>query len=298
MTMSFDPEGIKNTNRTVAGVNVENSASLNITTVTKPLTVWGKLWSLGFFRKLCFIAVLAIAWQSYAIRLNNPLILPSFTLTLAALWDSLIHGELLSRIFVSLQTLIIAYCGGIILATGLTVLAISTRIGNDLLETLTSMFNPLPAIALLPLALLWFGLGNPSMIFVLIHSVIWPISLNIHTGFTGVSPTLRMVGRNLGFSGFRYVRKILIPAALPHILTGLKNGWAFAWRTLIAAELVFGVSSSSGGLGWFIFEKKNQLEIAHVFAGLCTVILIGIIVENIVFRLIENKTVQRWGMKA
>jgi NitT/TauT family transport system permease protein len=89
----------------------------------------------------------------------------------------------------------------------------------------------------------------------------------------------------------------LIPGAFPSILTGLKVGWAFAWRTLIAAELVFGVSSGSGGLGWYIFEQKNQLLIPNVFAGLLTVILFGLVVENLIFRVIENRTVRRWGMQ-
>ncbi len=91
---------------------------------------------------------------------------------------------------------------------------------------------------------------------------------------------------------------ILIPAAFPSIVTGLKVSWAFAWRTLIAAELVFGVSSGSGGLGWFIYERKNQLETADVFAGLFTVIMIGILFENIVFRPLERNTVYRWGMRS
>jgi NitT/TauT family transport system permease protein len=107
-----------------------------------------------------------------------------------------------------------------------------------------------------------------------------------------------MVGRNYGLSGLRYVFQLLIPAAFPSILTGLKIGWAFAWRTLIAAELVFGVSSGSGGLGWFIYENKNQLEIPSVFAGLFTVIVIGLLVENVVFRSIETRTVRRWGMQS
>ena len=189
------------------------------------------------------------------------------------------------------------YSAGIALAALLTACAVSTRIGTDLLETLSSMFNPLPAIALLPLALLWFGLGNPSLMFVMVHSVLWPVALNTHSGFRAVSNTLRMVGQNCGLSGAGYIFKILIPAAFPSILTGLKIGWAFAWRTLIAAELVFGVSSGQGGLGWFIYENKNQLEVPSVFAGLFCVILIGLAVENLVFRNIELRTVRRWGMQ-
>jgi NitT/TauT family transport system permease protein len=190
------------------------------------------------------------------------------------------------------------YSVGIVLAAVLTAVGISSKIGTDFLETLTSMFNPLPAIALLPIALIWFGLGHGSLVFVLVHSVVWAVSLNTHSGFLAVSNTLRMVGRNYGLGGFGYVSKILIPAAFPSILTGLKIGWAFAWRTLIASELVFGVSSGSGGLGWFIYENKNQLEIPNVFAGLLTVILIGLIVENLVFRTVEAHTVRKWGMQA
>jgi NitT/TauT family transport system permease protein len=194
--------------------------------------------------------------------------------------------------------LLMGYSAGIALAAVLTAIGVSTKIGTDLLETLTSMFNPLPAIALLPIALIWFGLGNGSLIFVLIHSVLWAVALNTHSGFLAVSNTMRMVGKNYGLGGASYVSKILIPAAFPSILTGLKIGWAFAWRTLIASELVFGVSSGSGGLGWFIYENKNQLEIPNVFAGLLTVILIGLIVENLVFRTLENHTVRKWGMQA
>jgi len=130
------------------------------------------------------------------------------------------------------------------------------------------MFNPLPAIALLPLAMLWFGLGTGSLVFVLIHSVLWAVALSAHTGFLNVSQTLRMIGQNYGLKGVPYVWKILVPAAFPSILSGMKLGWAYAWRTLIGAELVFGASSGSGGLGWYIFESSQNLETEGVFAGL------------------------------
>lgn len=256
-----------------------------------------RIWQHGFVRKLLLIVVLGIIWQIYATLLDNQLLFPKLSDTLITLIERFRSGVLVERTWSTIKILLMGYAAGISLAALLTVLAIGTQIGTDFLETMTAMFNPLPAIALLPLALLWFGLGAGSLVFVLIHSVLWAVALNTHAGFLGVSRTLRMVGRNYGLKGIPYVLRILVPAAFPSILTGLKVGWAFAWRTLIAAELVFGVSSGKGGLGWFIFENRNLLDIPAVFAGLLTVIFIGLIVENLIFRTIERKTVQRWGLQ-
>ncbi len=269
----------------------------HIGVIEQPIPTWQRVWGNGAVRKIVLLVVLALLWEGYARHINSPLLVPSFGATIGAFFEGFASGVLVDRILYSLHVLALGYAAGLALAAVLTVVAIGTQIGTDLLETLTSMFNPLPSIALLPLALIWFGLGIPSIVFVIIHSVLWAVSLNTHTGFRSVSPTLRMVGRNAGLRGLRYVGLILVPAAFPSILTGLKIGWAFAWRTLIAAEMVFGVSAGSGGLGWFIFENKNQLEIANVFAGLFCVILIGLLVENFVFRLIEARTIRRWGMQ-
>jgi len=265
--------------------------------VEQPLSTWERLSGNAVLRKLLLLLVLAVLWESYARWLNNPLVLPTFVATLQSFAGKVISGELLVKAGVSLQVLLQGYAIGLVLALALSVLAMTTRIGQDLLEVLTAMLNPLPAIALLPLALVWLGLGNPSIVFVLVHSVMWPVALNTHAGFQAVSPTLRMVGRNVGLSGPAYVVRILVPAAFPSILSGLKVGWAFAWRTLIAAELVFGTTSGSGGLGWFIYENKNVLDIPAVFAGLFTVIVIGLVVEGLIFRTIERATVRKWGMQ-
>jgi NitT/TauT family transport system permease protein len=255
-------------------------------------------WDNGFVRKTVLILALAMIWEIYGRLLDNTLLFPTLTETIQALVERTLDGSLPARAWASVKVLLMGYAAGVLLAGILTILAINTRVGSDLLETMTAMFSPLPAIALLPLALIWFGLGNGSLVFILIHSVLWPVALNTHSGFRAVSPTLRMVGRNYALKGFAYIRKILVPAAFPSILTGLKIGWAFAWRTLVAAELVFGVSSGQGGLGWFIFENRNQLEIPAVFAGLLTVILIGLVVENLIFRTIERRTVLRWGLQS
>jgi NitT/TauT family transport system permease protein len=263
----------------------------------RPLSPLERLLHNEAFRKAVLLLVLVIAWEAYARWINNPLLFPTLSETVETLWRDISLGILPERVLTSLQVLAMGYTAGLAIAAVLTTVAVSTRAGSDLLSMLTAMFNPLPAIALLPLALIWFGLGRPSLVFVIIHSVLWAVALNTLTGFRAVPETLRMSGRNVGLTGIRYVALLLIPAAFPAILAGLKIGWAFAWRTLIAAELVFGVSSRSGGLGWYIFEARAELETPKVFAGLFTVIVIGLFVESFVFRAIENRTVLRWGMQ-
>jgi NitT/TauT family transport system permease protein len=263
----------------------------------RPLGLGTKLYGNGALRKSVLLVVLAAIWEAYARVLANPLLFPTFTDTVGALFAGIAAGEIPTAGVYTLTLLLKGYVAGLFFAALLTAFASVSRVGADLLETLTAMFNPLPSIALLPLALIWFGLGDLSVIFVLVHAVLWAVALNTFAGFRALSPTLRMVGQNYGLTSFGYITRILIPGAFPSILTGLKVGWAFAWRTLIAAELVFGVSSGSGGLGWYIFENKNELRIPEVFAGLLTVIIFGLFVENVVFRTIEQHTVKRWGMQ-
>ncbi|WP_079436571.1 ABC transporter permease [Zoogloea sp. LCSB751] len=260
------------------------------------LPLAARLWEQAWLRKTLLLAVLALAWEIIARQQDNELLLPTFLATASALLDGVASGELLERTALSLEVLLQGYLGGVLAAFVLTALAVSSRLGRDLLSTLTTMFNPLPAIALLPIALLWFGIGHGSLVFVLLHSVLWPLALNTYAGFQGVPQTLQMAGRNYGLSGIRYVLQILVPAALPSILSGLKIGWAFAWRTLIAAELVFGASSGKGGLGWYIFQNRNELFTDRVFAGLALVVIIGLIVENLGFNTLERVTVRRWGL--
>jgi NitT/TauT family transport system permease protein len=265
--------------------------------IERPLSFSERILNNETFQRMMILVVLIVIWETYARWLNNSLLFPSFTETIGTFWRDLSNGILVNRTITSMRTLAIGYACGLALAAAFTTLAVASGIGTRILSTLTAMFNPLPAIALLPLALIWFGLGTPSLVFVIIHSVLWAVALNTLIGFRGVPETLRMSGRNVGLKGARYVGLILIPAAFPSILAGLKIGWAFAWRTLVAAELVFGVSSRSGGIGWYIFEARNDLDTPTVFAGLLTVILIGLLVESVIFRTIEARTVNLWGMQ-
>jgi NitT/TauT family transport system permease protein len=272
--------------------------------IERRLSLWERISNVSAVRKLTILVVMLIAWEVY-VRAGDvsAYILPAFSSTGSAFFDAITVEGLARKVWNSITVLLAGYIIGIAIASLLTTLAVATRFGSDLLSTLTAMLNPLPAIALLPMAMLWFGLGKEAIVFTLLHSVVWPVALNMHTGFMGVSDTQRMVGRNYGLRGLSYVIKLLIPAAFPSILTGMKIGWAYAWRTLIAAELVFGGSvidaagTDAGGLGWFIFSNQMDMRIPYVFAGLFTVILVGVLMESIVFRNLETRTVIRWGMQ-
>jgi NitT/TauT family transport system permease protein len=263
----------------------------------QPLPAWRRALANTGARRALVVLVLAGLWEAYARFIDNPLLLPTFGEAFAALWNGLVTGVLPARLLSSLEVLAMGYGCGVAAAAVLATAAAVSRLGADVLATLTAMLNPLPAIALLPVALIWFGLGTGSLVFVITHSVLWAVALNAHAGFAGVPEAQRMAARNIGLGGVRLVVKVLIPSAFPAILTGLRVGWAFAWRTLIAAELIFGVSSHTGGLGWFIYESRMEMDTASVFAGLLAIILIGLFFEGVVFRALETVTIRRWGTR-
>lgn len=258
--------------------------------------IWGSLPVAP--RRVGLLALFLLGWQFYVTVLDpNPLLISSPVEVIRTMVEGVLDGSLLGATFTTLRILLTAMAIGILVAALLTTFATWTKLGDDLLVLLTSMLNPLPAIAVLPLAILWFGLNTTSLVIVIANAVVWPIALNISMGFKTVNPTLLAVGQNMGMRGWRMVRNVLLPAALPHILSGLKTGWAFGWRTIIAAELVFGVAGGGGGLGFYINDARYFLRTPEIFAGLVTIAVIGILLD-VFFSWVERKTVVRWGMKA
>ncbi|HET9476302.1 MAG TPA: ABC transporter permease [Dehalococcoidia bacterium] len=257
---------------------------------------WGDL-PTGPRRAAILFALVAI-WQLYvSLSGVNPLLVSSPLDVGEALVSGFTGGSLVQATITTLRILLVSMFIGMVIAAVMTTLATWTKIGEDILVLLTSILNPLPSIAVLPLAILWFGLNTTALIVVIANAVIWPIAINVSMGFRTVNPTLLAVGRNIGLKGWRLVRDVLIPAALPHTISGLKTGWAFGWRTIIAAELVFGVAGGKGGLGFFINDARYFMRTPDIFAGLVTIALIGIALDFL-FSMLEKRTVVKWGMKS
>jgi NitT/TauT family transport system permease protein len=249
-------------------------------------------------RRAVLAAVLIAAWALYIkVRRVSPLVFSSPQSVARAFAHGWVSGQLASATGTTLEVLLGGIGIGFVLAVLFTVWATATTVGNDLLAVLTAAINPLPSIAVLPLAMIWFGVSGKAVLFVVAESVLWPLAINMTSGFSSVSPTLMMVGRNLGLRRWRYVRRVLLPGALPSIISGLKIAWAMAWRTVIAAELVFGTAGGNGGLGYFINISQYFLRIPDVFAGLATIGVVGFAVQA-GLGAVEARTVVRWGMQS
>ncbi|MBQ8198889.1 MAG: ABC transporter permease subunit [Lachnospiraceae bacterium] len=196
----------------------------------------------------------------------------------------------------SMSLLLRGFVIGIVAAFVLSGISMMSRTFCDIYNMIVSMCDLIPGVAMIPLAILWIGIGEETIILIVVHSIIWPMSRSIMDGFSSVPKIYKEVGANIGLNRYSMLLGIYVPAAFAHILSGIKVGWARAWRGLISAEMIFGTTGSGAGIGWFIFMKRTNVDIAGVFAALLVIVAIGAVVEYVVFRYIEKNTIRKWGI--
>ena len=249
-------------------------------------------------KKVVVLVLLCVAWEMTVRLLNvNKLLFPPFTDVVTRLIQGLGiggSGELWRYTWETLSVILQSFAISIVLAIVLTSLAVSSAWMRQVLSVMTGMFQPLPSIALLPMAILWFGFSRESLVFVVVMAMIWPIASSLTVGFATISPTLLRLGRNYELGRMAMMGEILLPAALPLMISGLRVGWGFGWRTVVAAELVFGATGTGGGIGWYINNSRLFMNISDGFAGILLVIIVGLLTESI-FRLLQYFTTHKWG---
>ncbi len=175
------------------------------------------------------------------------------------------------------------------------VLMARSRRAEDIFLPLVSICAPIPGLAYAPLFLLWFGLGNLSSVLLVGFVSAFPIIFNSWTGVKAVKEIWIRSAQSMGADDRRLFRHVILPGALPYILTGMRLGLAQAWRILVAVEMLAAVP---WGLGWMIFGARKFLNTDVMMAGIVVIAIIGLALEKFVFRKIENYTVVRWGMIA
>ena len=185
--------------------------------------------------------------------------------------------------------LAIAIAGGIILGIFMArVEAVNQTVGSLVLG-----LQSIPSIAWVPLGILWFGLTDAGIIFVTAIGAIFAVTINTYTGVKNIDPHFIEAARNMGAKGSQLVTAVLIPAAFPYMISGFKQGWAFAWRGVIGAELLF----SFLGLGFLLYAGRSLNDVSQVIAIMLVIMIIGLGVDGVVFKRLENKVMSRWGLR-
>ncbi|HMJ45107.1 MAG TPA: ABC transporter permease [Pseudolabrys sp.] len=224
-----------------------------------------------------------------------PKLFPSLVTVAEAFVNLTIRGILPHHVFDTVLRLLAGFFLAAIVGVTLGILMGRSRRVEDIALPLVSIGAPIPGLAYAPLFLLWFGLGNKSAVLLVAFVSAFPIIFNTWTGVKAVKEIWVRSAQSMGADDKRLFRYVILPGALPYILTGLRLGLAQAWRILVAVEML---ASVPWGLGWLIFGARKFLNTDAMLAGIAVIAIIGILLEKYVFQKIENYTVVRWGMTA
>ncbi len=245
-------------------------------------------------KKIAFYVLIIVVWQgidSAEIWPDN--IFPSPIDVGEDLLYGISDGSLFYGIATSMWRLVIglaiAISGGMLL--GIFMARVETV--NQTIGSLVLGLQSIPSVAWVPLAILWFGLSDYGIIFVTAIGAIFAVTINVYTGVKNINPSFIEAARNMGAKGSQLVTTILIPAAFPYMITGFKQGWAFAWRGVIGAELLF----SFLGLGFLLNVGRQLNDVSQVIAMMLVIMGIGILIDGFVFKRIEDKVMTKWGLR-
>jgi NitT/TauT family transport system permease protein len=247
-----------------------------------------------YAKKIIFYVGIILVWQALDLtNLWDDKVFPSPVEVGEDLWYRAIDGTLWFGIGTSLWRLVvglaIAIAGGIILGVFMArVQTVNQTIGSIILG-----LQSIPSVAWAPLAIVWFGLTDAGIIFVTVAGALFSVTINTYTGVKSINPDYIAAAQNMGAKGSQLISKVLIPAAFPYMISGFKQGWAFAWRGVIGAELLF----SFLGLGFLLNVGRQLNDVSQVMAMMIIIMLIGILIDGLIFKRLEDKVMARWGLR-
>jgi NitT/TauT family transport system permease protein len=250
-------------------------------------------WLTKMIRQVLFYALLILLWQVLA---ASHIWKDYLFAGPADVWDRVLSGfhdgTFGAAILTSLRRLAIGYGISLVLGVVLGLLIGSNRYVEETLGSLILGLQALPSVCWIPLSLLWFGLHEQAMIFVVVMGALFSITLGVDAGVKNTPPVYIKAARNMGSRGLALSAQVILPAALPSILTGLKQGWTFAWRSLMAAELLY-ITVSLGGL---LENGRDLNDIAQMFAVMIIIIILGVAIDSLIFGPLERIVRTRWGL--
>ncbi len=247
------------------------------------------------FTALVFFGLLLMAWHwAYGRKFWSPVLVPSPESVARYLWESARDGSLGAATAVTLKRLLAGYALGLLIGipTGLCVARF--RFLHDTVGLLALGLQGLPSVCWVPLSLLWFGQTELAMLFVVVMGTVWSVVLATESGIRNVNPLYVRAARTMGSKWLHIWLRVMLPAALPFIVTGMKQGWAFAWRSLMAAE-IFVTILSGAGLGQLLHYGRELNAMEQVIGIMAVLVAIGLLADKVLFSPWERWLHRRWG---
>jgi NitT/TauT family transport system permease protein len=244
-------------------------------------------------KNLVFYAVIFGVWILIVkLKIWPPYLIPAPVDVLHSLHDGFSDHSFWIAIGVSMRRVVIGYAISVVLGVLLGLVIASSRFLEQTLGGLLTSLQSLPSICWLPLAVLWFGLSEKAILFVIVMGSVLSITISMEAGRHQIPKIYSMAGRNLGAGGLRLFLFVLFPASLPYLVSGLKQGWAFAWRALISGEMIF----VSLGLGQQLMMGRDLNDMSLVVAVMLLIIALGWMIDSLFFRTLERFLQRKWGL--
>lgn len=242
-----------------------------------------------------FIAALILLWQAATMSGRwSPVLLPPPHAVALYLWDALRDGTLVEAAGVTLRRLLLGYAIGIAIGLPLGLATSTSEYMQDTVGALALGLQTLPSVCWVPLALLWFGQTETAMLFVVVMGTLWSVLLATDTGARNIPPIYARAARTMGSEGFDKWTRVILPASLPFVVSGMKQGWAFAWRSLMAAE-IFVTILTGFGLGHLLQYGRELSAMDQVIGVMVVIVVIGLIADKMLFSPCERFLHRRWG---
>ena len=250
------------------------------------------------FVAFLFFAALILIWE-LAVRSGrwSAVILPSPISVAEYLWASTMDGTLIESIWVTMKRLLLGYVVGVLIGLPLGLLTSTSQLLEDTVGALALGLQTLPSVCWVPLALIWFGQTEGAMLFVVVMGTVWSVIIATDYGARSIPPIFARAARTMGSDGFHRWTRVVLPASLPFLVTGMKQGWAFAWRSLMAAEIYVTILTGFG-LGHLLHYGRELNAMEQVIGVMLTIVVIGLLADRLLFSPWERFLHRRWGTNA
>jgi len=242
-----------------------------------------------------FFAAIVTLWQlMVASGRWSPMLLPSPLSVWEYLWSALLDGSLLEATAVTVRRLFTGYAIGVLIGLPLGLLTSTSQFFEDTIGSMALGLQTLPSVCWIPLALLWFGQTESAMLFVVIMGTVWSVVIATDTGARTIPPIFARAARTMGSEGFHQWTRVILPASLPFLVSGMKQGWAFAWRSLMAAEIYVTILTGFG-LGHLLHYGRELNAMDQVIGIMLVIVVVGLLADKALFSPWERFLHRRWG---